>query len=75
MTIRRANMEYMFDQHIKSGDGELAGIQIEIWNAETVDVCRGYSHAILGHPGGHITNATVKYVDLSKMENDKKCES
>ena len=30
MAIKKANTEYMFDQRMKSGDGELAGIQIEI---------------------------------------------
>ena len=41
MTIKKANTEYMFDQRIKSGDGELAGIRIEIWDAEMVGVCMG----------------------------------
>ena len=72
MTNRKANTEYMFDQRIKSG---LAGIQIEIWDAETVGVYRGRTHTILGHPSGHITNLMAKYLDLSKMEHDKICES
>ena len=75
MTIRKANTEYMFDQSIKSGDSELAGIQIEIWNAEMVGICRGYIHAILEHPNGYITNLKAKHLDLSKMEYDKICES
>ena len=75
MTIRKANTGYMFDQHIKSGDGELVGIQIEIWNAEMEDVYRGCTHVILGHPSGHITKMTAKYLDLNKMELDKICQS
>ena len=30
MTICKANMKYIFDQQIKSGDRELAGTEIEI---------------------------------------------
>ena len=56
MTIRKANTEYMFNQRIMIGGRELAGIQIDIWNTETVGVCRGYTHAILGHPCAHITS-------------------
>ena len=59
MTIRKANTVYMFNQYIKSGDGELEGIQIEIWSTETAGVCRGCTHVILGHPSGHITNMTA----------------
>ena len=50
----------MFDQCIKSGDGELAGIRIEIWDAETAGVCRGGTHTILEHPSKHITNLMPK---------------
>ena len=35
----------------------------------------GCTHAILRHPSGHITNLMVKYLDLSKFEHDKICES
>ena len=65
MIIRKANMEYIFHQCIKSGDGKLAGIQIEIW-------C---THANLGHPCTHITNLTAKYLELNKIEYDEICES
>ena len=34
MTIRKANIEYMFNQRIKSGDEELPGIQLEILDTE-----------------------------------------
>ena len=60
MTIRKANLEYMF---------ELAGIQIEMWNAEMAGVCKGCTCAILGHTSGHITNLKAKYLDLNKMED------
>ena len=49
MTIRKGNTEYMFDQRIKSGDGKLAGIKTDVWDVETAGVCRGCTHAILGH--------------------------
>ena len=49
MTLRKANTEYMFDQRIKSGDGELTGIKIDIWDAETARICRGCTHTILWH--------------------------
>ena len=75
IAIRKANTEYVFDQRIKSGDREVAGIQIEIWNAEKAGVCRGCTHTILGHPSGHITNLTSKYLELSKVGHDKICES
>ena len=39
--MKKANMEHMFDQCIESGEGELAGIQIEIWDEEAAGVCRG----------------------------------
>ena len=38
-------------------------------------VLRAFTLAILGHPSGHITNMTTKYLDLNKMENKKICES
>ena len=41
ITIRKSNTEYMFDQRRKSGDGELAGIKIDMWDIETAGVCRG----------------------------------
>ena len=75
MTIRKGNTEYMFDQHIKYGDGELAGIRIDIWDIETSGVCRGCTHAILGHLCKHITNLNAKYLDLNKMVHDKIYES
>ena len=65
----------MFDQRIKSGDGKLAGIKIDICDVETAGVCRGSTHAILGHPCKHITNLTAKFLDLNKMMHDKICES
>ena len=75
MTIRRGNTEYMFDQHIKSRDRALAGIRIDIWDVETADVCRGCTHAILGHPCEHITNLIAIFLDLNKMVHDKICKS
>ena len=75
MTIRKGNMEYMFDQCIKSGNCKLAGIKIDIWDVEAAGVCRGCTRAILGHLCKHITNLTAKFLDLNKMEHDKICES
>ena len=75
MSIRKGNTEYMFDQRIKSGDRELAGIRIDIWDVETAGVCRGCTHAILGHPCKHITNLTAKFLDLNKMAHDEICKS
>ena len=75
MTIRKGNMEYMFDQRIKSGDGELAGIRIDRWDVEMAGVCRGCTHTILGHPCKHITNLIAKFLDLNKMIHDEICES
>ena len=75
MTIKEANTEYMFDQRIKSWDRGLAGIWIERWNTETAGVCKGCTHAILGHPSRYITNLTAKYLALTKTEHDEICES
>ena len=75
MTIRKGNTEYMFDQRIKSGDRELAGIRIDIWDVETAGVCRGCTHAILGNRCKHITNLTAEFLDLNKMVHDKICKS
>ena len=75
MTIRKGNTEYMFNQRFKSRDRELAGIKIDIWDVETAGVCRGGTHAILGHLCKHITYLTAKFLDLNKMAHDKICES
>ena len=65
----------MFNQCIKSGDGKLAGIKIDIWDVEMAGVCRGCAYAILGHPCKHITNLTAKFLDLNKMVHDEICKS
>ena len=75
MTIRKANTEYMFNQRIKSGDRELAGIHIEILDAETAGVRKGYTHVILGHPCVHITKMTAKYLHLNTRHHEEICES
>ena len=69
MAIRKVNTECMFDQRINNGDGELVGIQIEVWDAEMAGICRRYTHAILGHPYTHVTNMTAKYLDLNTMHH------
>ena len=71
MTIRKGNTEYIFDQRIKSGEGELAGIRIDIWDVETASVCMGCTHAILGHTCKQITNLTAKFLDLNKIVHEK----
>ena len=65
----------MFDQCLKKGDGESAGIQIQIRDKETVDICRGYTHTILGHPCAHVTNMSAKYLDLNTMHHEEIYES
>ena len=65
----------MFDQHIKSGDGELAGIQIDTLQPDITTICRRCMHAVLGHPSTETTNMTAKIFFLNIMLHDKICES
>ena len=65
----------MFNQSIKSGDGELVGIKIETQQVDIMAVCRGCTHAVLGHPSTETTNMTAKKLNQNIMPHDKICES
>ena len=60
ISIQKLNRKYLFDQHIKSGDGELAGIQIDTLQPDITTICRRCMHAVLGHPSTETTNMTAK---------------
>ena len=64
----------MFNQCSKSKDRKLAGIEIEVQDAEMAGVCRGCTNEILGHECAHTINMTAKYLDLSFMPHDEICE-
>ena len=53
ITIEKASTSYIFYQHIKSGDGELIRLEIELGKTEYVNLDIGSTHAILGHPSNH----------------------
>ena len=65
----------MFDQHIKSGDRELVGVKIVTTLTDVTAICRGCTHAILGHQSAETTNMTAKKLSLNNMPHDKICES
>ena len=75
ISIQKFNRKYMFDQHIKSGDGELVGVEIVTTQTDVTAICRGCSHAVLGHPTTETTNMTAKKLSLNNMPHDKICEN
>ena len=75
MSIQKLNRKYSFDQHIKSKDGELVGVEIETSQPDIMAICRGYTHAVLGHPSAETRNMTTKKLNLNYMPHDEICES
>ena len=57
---QKFNKKYLFDQRIKSRDGELVGIEIETQQVDMTAVCRGCMHAVFGHSSAETTNMTAK---------------
>ena len=60
ISIQKLNRKYLFDQHIKSRDGELVGVEIETLQTDTTTICRGCTHIVLEHPSSETTNMTAK---------------
>ena len=60
ISIQKFNKKYLFDQHIKSRDGELVGVEIETLQTDTTTICRGCTHIVLEHPSSETTNMTAK---------------
>ena len=58
--IEKASMSYTFDQHIKCGDGEMIGLEIELEKIEYANLHVGSKHTILRHPSNHLTNLTAE---------------
>ena len=75
ISIQKFNRKYSFDQLIKSGDGELVGVEIETTQTDATAICRGCTHAVFGHPSAETTNMTAKKLSLNIMPHDKICES
>ena len=75
ISIQKLNRKYLFDQHIKSRDGELVGVEIETLQTVITAMCRGCTHAVLGHPSADSTNMTAKKLNLNNMPHDEICES
>ena len=75
ISIQKLNGKYLFDQHIKSGDGELVGGEIVTTQTDVTAICRGCTHAVLGHPSVETTNMTAKKISLNNMPHEEICES
>ena len=39
ISIQKLYRKYLFDQHIKSGDGELVGVEIETTQTDITPIC------------------------------------
>ena len=55
ITIEKASTSYMFDQQIKSGDGDLIGLEIKLGKIEYKNLHFRSTHAILGHASNHLS--------------------
>ena len=60
ITIEKASTSYMFDQQIKSRDGESVGMEIKLGKIEHANLHIGSMHAMLGHPSNQLTNQTAE---------------
>ena len=67
ITIEKASTSYTFGQRIKSGEGELIGLEIELEKIENANLHTGSTHAILGHPSNHLTNLTTEKTGLKRF--------
>ena len=75
MTIEKASTSYTFDQCIKSGDGDLFRLEIELGKIEFANLHIGSMHAILGHPSNHLTNLTAEKMGLKRIQVEATCGS
>ena len=75
ISIQKLNRKYLFDQHIKSRDGELVGVEIETLQTDMTAICRGYKHAVLGYPSAETTNMTAKKLSLNIKPHENICEN
>ena len=75
ITIEKASTLYTFDQRIKSGDGELIGLEIKLAKIEHANLHIGSTHAILGHPSNQLTNQTAEKMGLKRIHMEASCES
>ena len=64
-----------FDEQIKSGDGELIGLEIELGKIERANLHIGSTHAILGHPSNQLTNQMAEKMGLKRIHMESTCES
>ena len=64
ITIEKASMSYTNDQRIKSFDGELIGLEIELGKIGYANLYVGSTRTILGHPSYHLTNLMAEKWDL-----------
>ena len=64
-----------FDEQIKSGDGELIGLEIELGKIERANLHIGSTHAILGHPSNQLTNQMAEKMGLKRIHVEAMCES
>ena len=75
ISIEKASMSYIFDQQIKSGDGELIRLEIKLGKIEHVDLHIGSTHAILGRPSNHLTDLMAEKMGLKRIHVEATCES
>ena len=75
ITIEKASTSYAFDQCIKSGDGELIRLDIELGKIEYANLHIGSLHANLGHPSNHLTNLKAEKMELKRIHVEATCES
>ena len=74
ITIEKASTSYTFDQRIKSGDGELIGLEIELGNIEYANLHIESTHAILWHPSNHLTNLTAEKMEFKRVHVEATCK-
>ena len=75
INIEKASTSYTFDQHIKSCDRELIGLEVELGKMKYANLHIGSTHAILRHPRNHITNLMAEQMGLKRFHVEATCES
>ena len=72
--VMKGKYEYIFDRKIKSGKGNLYGIQIINKMKDKAYLSMNRIHEMLGHPSEEITKATANKMKFHVNEKMKKCE-
>ena len=67
IAINKESTSYTFDDHRKSGDRELIGIEIELGHMEYANLHIGSSHASIGHPSNYLKNLTAEKWDSKRL--------